>query len=423
MVGRLISKLSWISAGHLLNAILGLVTLKVWTVYLTPSELGVMGLTMTMASIILGVFASPIGQSILAGYAAHSRAGSGQCYRAIVGRLLLRNVAAAVILILICGGALNRIAGLPWALPLLAAGFVVIDARRYFEQSLLAAAHRQREYAMNSVLDTGARLLFVSGALIFSEPNAISAIVGNLAGAAAFLALFLLTGRLEAYPGAVLSGHEHIRTQAVRTAKPLYLSIILLNISEASNRYIIGWLFGLEATGLFIAAYGLVKRPYGIVNEAMAMTFTPALSDARARESQSETSRFRRLWLLLAIGIAALGVLLFAVLGDLIVDILLSDEYSAADSLVVYLATAIAIGNIANVYVGFLLVAGRTREILLSNAVAGIGGFILTVALCLMFGLSGAAWALGLAYGAQILVLVSFASAKPFPLSFRCMSR
>jgi hypothetical protein len=139
--------------------IAGVAFLKVSAVYLTPAEFGLTGLIIGLASILLGVVISPLTQAVFVGYAAHSQNGNIREFRTVSGAIIRKRLAIVVTLIAIMGTPVAKFLGLHWATSLMIAGLFAIDALRYFEEILLAAARRQREVAVMAIGDAWLRVL------------------------------------------------------------------------------------------------------------------------------------------------------------------------------------------------------------------------------------------------------------------------
>jgi O-antigen/teichoic acid export membrane protein len=403
----LFQDLSWAASGQALNVFVALASLKVWAVYLVPSELGLMGLIIGLSSILVGVAVSPLLQVALVSNVHHSRQGRAHEFRSVTSSILRTRVGFVAMLVVIIGVPIALYFDLHWTTPLVVAGLFLIDARRSYEEMLFASRRRQREVAMIAFGDASCRLMCVWLALVVGPATAYAAIVGNFIGAFLFLLLLRLLFPLEAFPGAFSVADElrlPMQHEILLQAKPLVPSAILTNLAEMGNRYIIGAMIGLGAAGLFIISYGLVKRPYGMLNHVIAMTITPVLSDALVSNNLDTIRRTRYLWMVFAGVPSVLGVVLFYVFEQPIVTVLLSKQYREAGDMLFGLALAIAICNVCNVLNGFLTTLGKTNAVLISNACGCFTTLALTVWLCSVMGVWGAIWALAAGYSLQVVL-------------------
>jgi O-antigen/teichoic acid export membrane protein len=414
-------EVSWAAAGQALSLIASVVAIKVWAVYLMPAELGLMALTIGLASILVGVAVGPVTQAMLVSYAAHSANGNSREFRTVAGALLRQITAVVATLIVITGIPIALYLGLHWATPLAVAGLFVVDACRSFEQILFAAARRQREVAMIDTGDIWFRLAFVWVFLVAFKSTGYAAIAGNLVGAIVFLSSIRLVLKLEAFPGAkpvAVNLRNSMREALLRLARPLFPSAILANLTEMGNRYLIGATIGVGAAGIFVVSYGLVKRPYGLLSHVFTMTMTPVLSNAIATKNIDNIRRIRFFWITFVAILSAIGVVLFFLLKRPIVAVLLSEQYTNAGDLFFGIAVAVAIYNVCNVICGFLITMGNAHAVLITNIAGTLVTLTLTVALCALIGLSGAVWALLLGYFVQFFtsILMFRTSSKRYQL-------
>lgn len=383
--------------------------IKVWASYLEPAELGLMGLVVGVASILLGMGIGPLLQAMFVRYTGHTQTGNARQFRTASGKLVRARTVWLMVLIVLAGYPATWYFALHWATPLAIMGLVIVDVIRAFEQRLFAAARRQRDLALTSAGDVLARLCFVWLFLHWFGGTAYAALFGNLFGAALFVILMRLALRLEAFPGAqdVASDlRQSMETEISRLAKPLLPSMVLANLTEMGNRYFIGATLGLPAAGLFVAGYGFVKRPYGMLNHVGEMTMTPVLGGAIHQGHAAEIRRARHIWLLFVAGLSALGAGLFWVLREPLVTIFLSDKYAGVTELLFGLAVAVSVFNIASVFNWFSMTLGDSSAVLINNIVGAAATSVLTIVLCLMFGLEGAVWALIIGYGLQLATSV-----------------
>ncbi len=406
---RLYGDAAWVAAGQLVSAIATLASLKVWAVYLEPAELGLMGLIIGLASILVGIVVGPLVQGIFIGYPAQTHNGHAREFRAVGFAILRKYVAIFSAFIILVGLPAAAALDLHWITPFLIMGLFAVEACRYFELALFAAARRQKDVAFISGGDAWFRFAFLWIFLEVGRPSAYTAVAGNLVGTFIFLVLARALLRFEAYPGSLPRDPREQRSMknaVMRLARPLFPAAVLSSVTAMSNRYLIGATVGLSAAGLFVVSYGLVKRPYGILNSIAEWTMTPVLAGAMAGGKAANIARARRIWLAFGGVAAAIGALLFYGLREPIVALVLSDDYARAADLLFGIALGIAMWNVSNILGGFSLTMGNSRAVLINNAVGCFANLVLTVTLCLAFGLIGAVWALAIGYLFQLIASI-----------------
>lgn len=403
------SDIVWVATGQALSALAMLGMMKVWAVFLDPAELGLMALVVGVPSILVGIILQPLFQAILVGYAAHAHQGNACTYRKVSGHLVTSRVLRIAVIIVAVGFPVTWLFDLHWIIPVLIIGLFIAEAVCIFEQMLFAAVRRQREVAIIVAGNVFFRLLFVWLFLFFHEASAYSAMIGNLVGAFLFVAFMRLRLQLEAFSATqqVLDSlSDAIEKEISTIAKPLMPSMVLANLTEMGNRYFIGATLGFHAAGLFVAAYGFVKRPYGMLNNVGEMTMTPILKSAINSGNSKLIAQTRLHWIAFTTVLSILGATLFYLFREPLVSIFLSNKYASISDMLAGLAVSIAFYNIANVFNWFSITLGDSRAVLINNIVGSTLTVILTIVLCLTTGLVGAIWALFIGYGIQLLVSV-----------------
>lgn len=404
----LLKDVSWTSTGQVINVGVALVTLKVWAVYLTPAELGLMALIISTASILAGIAVDPLVRAMLVRYSVHAEAGKDKEFRTVGWAIIARVVVLTIFAIVLIGVATCHFLELHWSTPLLVAGLFAVDARRYFEQTLLAARRRQQLVAMISVGDVCFRLAFL---LLFLESlgsSAYVAVAGNLFGALIVLTLLLVMTRSGDSPriSQIARGvDEQVRKEVMQIAWPIVPSNILANVSEMSSRYIIAAMLGLHQAGIFVAVYGLVKRPFGMLSDIGFMAMLPAYSEALAKHQTNEAARIRFIWFGGIVSLSIIGVALFYLLDDLIVAALLSENFGTASEYILTISIAMAIYNVIAILNGVLLAHGDSKSVLIGNLVAAVLTIVMLFSLVPVYGLHGAVWSIEVSYLLQFSIL------------------
>lgn len=388
----------WITAAQIMGVVCALASLRVWSVYLTPAKLGFMALVITFASILVGIISGPVMQVLVVCFARHQSEGRERAFRGETTRFLLRctGIVAGIVVV--------GILPLSWLLkldPLPCLAIIplfVIDSFREYERVMFSCVGRQRMVSLITALDVWTRFFFVWGMLALFGGSAEIAIAANVIGGGLALAAIMRLSRRVAYPGHAphdAALQAEIRGEIRTIAYPLMPSAVFVNMTEMSSRYVIGATIGLNAAGLFVMGYGLVKRPYGMLRDVGALLMMPLLSRRMVDGTAAEARRMRLLWLG-GIAIACLGGgLLFILLRDVIVATLMTERYApAVRSLIPVLALGIGLFTVASVLDDILLCERRSRAVLANRTVAFAVSTALLIALSTTHGLLGAAWSL-----------------------------
>ncbi len=406
---QLFREVSWASAGQVINVAVALLTLKVWAVYLTPAELGLMAIIISTASILAGIVVDPVVRAMLVRYSIYAEAGKEKEFRVVCLAVITRAAVMCVFAIVLIGVPVCHLLDLHWSTPLLVTGLFVIDARRCFEQTLLAAGRNQHSVAMVSVGDVSIRLIFLWLFLEGLGTSAYVAVAGNLFGALIVLTSLLVMTRSSASLGASSidrDAREKISKEILQIAWPIVPSNIFANVSEMSSRYIITAMLSLHHAGAFVAAYGLVKRPFGMLSDIGYVTMLPAYVEAIAKNNSHEAGRIKFIWLFSIISLSFIGAALFYALGDLITAVLLSEKYAIVSDYLFSIGIVISIFNVIAVLNGILLAHGSSRSILIGNAMSAVLSVVMLFALIPLYGLHGCVWAIGISYLLQFALLL-----------------
>lgn len=408
---RIFREVSWASVGQVINVGVALVTLKVWAVYLTPAELGLMALIISAPSILAGIVIDPLVRAMLVRYSVYAETGKEKEFRTVVWGVIARVVVMCVGSIFLIGAAICYFLDLHWSTPLLVAGLFAVDARRYFEQTLHAAARRQQVVAMISVGDVCFRLVFLWLFLEGLGSSAYVAVAGNLTGALIVLTLLLIMTRTGDRLNVSLIDREfskNVRKEILLIAWPIVPSNVLANISEMSSRYIVAAMLGLHQAGIFVAVYGLVKRPFGMLSDIGFMAMLPAYSESLAKHKSHEAARIRFVWFCGVVFLSIIGVVLFYFLDDLIVDTLLSKSFRDASEYFCIIGMAIAIYNVIAIYNAVLLAHGDSRSVLVGNTISAASTPIASILIIPYSGLHGAILGIFAGYTLHLLALLIY---------------
>jgi O-antigen/teichoic acid export membrane protein len=162
------------------------------------------------------------------------------------------------------------------------------------------------------------------------------------------------------------------------------------------DRYAIGACAGLAGAGVYSAVAGLVGRPYNVAGAVLTNYFRPLLFQRPRRAA--------RQWLFAAVGVGALGIAAFALLGGAVAWLALAPEYRrGAPAIMVALAIAQAFVIMTHSVDNAVLAAGASGA-LLRRQIWLVGTALLLVPACaLLYG------ALGAAIGRALAEAVKFA--------------
>lgn len=409
---RLMSEVSWATGAQLINAFIALGTLKVWAEYLPPRELGLMALVITSASILAGIVLEPLGRATLLKYTSFADLGEKSQFITAAANTFSLVTALTLTAVLVLSLLTIAFQRFDWTISFFLAGFFLIDSIRFFSQTILTCERNQKAVAAITIVDASLRatLLWVAVAT-FGGCSEI-ALAGNMAGAtlAAIFSTFQCRHHLLRLSPSqlIFDPRSSKRLKLIfHHAIPVAPANLLSHLSEATSRYIIASTLGLHHAGLFVATYGMVRRPYGMLADIGRTVMMPAYIEAVTRNQETLVRRLRFLWLTLVLGGSALGTLFLHFFRSELVEFLLSPDYASAATYLTSIALSVLILNTNTVLSGMLMSNGDTTSLLVGNGVATAVIVALTGFMASTLGFQGAIIAMGLGYLGQFLYLLA----------------
>ena len=218
-------------------------------------------------------------------------------------------------------------------------------------------------------------------------------VVGTVIGA---LATLLLTHM--GLPGLVnrFRWETAAADELIRFGKWIFLSTAFWFLSSQGDKAILGKFLSLETLGVYNIGYFLAAFPLALAHAVSGKVLIPIYREAPPKDSPANAAKLRRLRHALGLSILAL-LLVAALLGPAIVDLLYDARYTHSGAMLVLLAVA-QISQVAGLtYDQAALAAGDSRRFFVFSclrAILQVGLLLLGVTL---FGLIGALVATGIA--------------------------
>jgi O-antigen/teichoic acid export membrane protein len=186
-----------------------------------------------------------------------------------------------------------------------------------------------------------------------------------------------------------------------------------------SDRYLLQFLMGAEATGLYAASYDLAMRPLQVLMMVVAMACNPVIFHAYEAEGRAGADPLIRSQSELLLGLALPAAIGFIMLAPAITVVMFGEEFQqAARELIPWIAAATVLSGFQAFYLS--LAFSLPKQPLRQTGVLGagaLGNVILNLFLIPRFGLVGAALAT-LATYALIMDGSLFVGRRLFPLPF-----
>jgi O-antigen/teichoic acid export membrane protein len=406
---RIVSEGAWVAINQIGSALAALFSVRLLTELMEPQAYGLFTLLLGFSALAQGVAVNPFLQAMLRFYPDWSRRGSLGLVRAEGGRFIGSLVLALAGTVALASLALRPIAQEPAWLGVVVAAVLLLDSLRSFETSLFNAARRQRPMALWTTLDAWVRPLFAFAAIAYLGANAGAALIGYLLGSAVVAALFFVTTTREGATGQAPTTRDDpaVRPELRRSlwtyALPLMPIAIFGWISSVGDRYIIAGLLDLEQAGLYAAAYGLISRSY-LMMCGIELVIRPIYHEALASGDRAHAKAALRAWLLAVALVGGAGLLLIWLLKDVIAALLLAEPYRFAAPMMPWIAAGYWLFAFSEVFTRICYAHYATTSVLLIAASGAVFSFAIMFPAILTFGLMGAAMAVPLYFGAQLLV-------------------
>lgn len=393
----------WI-AGMQGTAALGhLVGVRILTEMLPPATFGEFSLWLGVVALVASGLANPTMQALLRYYPEYAVEGNGALVRVAVRGQLVKLIlwvlpmfAVAAITTVLLGLGDSVLLGLLVIM-------VAIEVTRMQNTALLNAVRAQRAYGVWAALDAWGRPLIAWLMIAHMGASTAHVLVGY---AFASLLTWVVMKRYVPHDEYVQGGvgHEMLVDRIWKYTLPLLPLGILGWISGMADRYMIGALMSPADVGLYVAIYGLASRPMLMFGGIVETTIRPAYQSALVEGNHQRAHSYLRKWTLFIVFGCAMAIAVAWAGHPWIARILLGEPYRSASFLIPWIVGGYALLILSHVANRVCYANEATRSILLVEftgaTLAVIFGFI-----CIMWaGLKGAAVAISLYYGVQLIM-------------------
>jgi O-antigen/teichoic acid export membrane protein len=392
---------------NILSALLGLLSVFIFTRLFSPHDYGVYLLGVGFASVISVFLVGWFRNLILS---EHARNDGADVRGLVISGYMICCLSAPI------AYGLGRLAGLDPAAALAAVVLSVAIGLFELTQDLV----RARLMALSVMKATLVRALAVLGlgaAIALVSPTGVLLLFSS---ALAYLLAVLVQSRT-AWRGTTLKFDGKGLASMAKAGLPLTVSLTLLAISSVTDRFMIANLVGAADAGKYVASLDLVRQTLMMPAMSAAAAFFPLAvqihagqGDAAARSHLAECAE-----LLFSITLpACLG---FAVISAHVANVILGADFrELAAQVMPIIAVAVVFQILTQQYLhASFLLSGRNSFYLINTASIIAANIILSYVLVGQYGAVGAAWA---RLGADIigfacaLVLSRFAFPVPLPL-------
>ncbi|QWG17668.1 polysaccharide biosynthesis C-terminal domain-containing protein [Bradyrhizobium sediminis] len=389
---------------NILSALLGLLSVFIFTRLFSPHDYGIYLLGLAFAAVVSVFLAGWFRNLILSGHAKDD----GTDVRGLVATGYVICCLAAPV-----AYALGRLVGLDTMAAIAAVVLAVAIGLFELTQDLV----RARLMAITAMKAT---LVRAGAALCLGIAAAMLGRTGILLLASSALAYLLaIAAQRSAWRGTVFKFDRARLLAAAKQGLPLTLSLTLLAISTVADRFIIANLVGTADAGKYIAGLDLVRQTLMMPAISAAAAFFPLAVQIHASQGEAAVRSHLGECVELLLSITLPACLGFAVISAHVANVVLGVDFRAmaAETMpIVAVAVIFQILTQQYLHVSFLL-SGRNSFYLINTASIIVVNIILSYALVSGYGTVGAAWArLGADLFGFVCALILSRRAFPIPL-------
>jgi O-antigen/teichoic acid export membrane protein len=392
-------------SANILSALLGLLSVIVFTRLFSPHDYGVYLLGIGFAAVVSTFLAGWFRNLILSGHARND----GTDVRGLVmsGYSICCLAAPAAY-------GLGRMVGLDPTAAMAAVVLAVAIGLFELTQDLIRA-RLQAVTVMKATLVRAIAALALGTAVALFSPTGFLLL---LSSALAYLLAVFVQSRT-AWRGTVVKFDRAALSAAAKQGLPLTLSLTLLAISSVTDRFMIANLVGAADAGRYVAGLDLVRQTLMIPAMSAAAAFFPLAVQIYTNRGATAVRSHLGECVELLLSITLPACLGFAVISSHVANVVLGVDFraTAAETMPI-LAVAVIFQILTQQYLhASFLLSGRNSFYLINTASIIVANVILSYVLVSKYGTAGAAWArLGADVFGFVCALILSRLAFPIPI-------
>jgi O-antigen/teichoic acid export membrane protein len=390
---------------NILSALLGLLSVIVFTRLFSPHDYGVYLLGIGFAAVVSTFLAGWFRNLILSGHARND----GTDVRGLVmsGYSICCLAAPAAY-------GLGRLVGLDPTAAMAAVVLAVAIGLFELTQDLIRARLRAVTVMKATLVRAIAALALGTAVALFSPTGFLLL----LSSALAYLLAVFVQSRT-AWRGTVVKFDRAALSAVAKQGHPLTLSLTLLAISSVTDRFMIANLVGAADAGRYVAGLDLVRQTLMIPAMSAAAAFFPLAVQIYANRGATAVRSHLGECVELLLSITLPACLGFAVISSHVANVVLGVDFraTAAETMPI-LAVAVIFQILTQQYLhASFLLSGRNSFYLINTASIIVANVILSYVLVSKYGTAGAAWArLGADVLGFVCALILSRLAFPIPI-------
>lgn len=394
-----------VGASQVLAAIGQIIGIRLLTDVLSPAVFGEIALIVGASTLATSVLINPTMQALLRYFPECAQSGQGVLAERMARQRILSMLWWALPLSapLLLTGLIQGWFGPAAAFLLLL--LVAVDGMKMFRTTVMNATRQHHRYGLWLVGEAWGRPLLAYGATLSLGIRVELVLIAYIAMSLALYALLFRSTDCQT-PAAVrgeLSGEDLLR-RFEAYARPLIPLGIVGWVSSMGDRYMIGSLLSAQSVGMYAAAYSLASRPLLMLSSIAETSIRPVYYDAVARQDRQASRKYLVVWLVIvsAGGVAACALL--TVFHGQLAGVLLGAEFREGSYLMPWVAAGYGLLALSHVTTRICYANDATRSVLTIETVGALCAVVAGLPLIYAYGLTGAAMAVPLYFGIQLLL-------------------
>jgi len=392
---RLAKEGFWVVAGQLIAILGGLVSVRVLTEILTPSDYGELALGLTLGTLLNSTAYGPLVNGAARYFPIASENNDLGNYLHAVHKLLFSATGIVIIISCICAIALLIISGIHLtALFLIALLFAILSGYNSLLNAIQNAARQRIIVALHRAAESWLKFIFAAGILLWLGASSTVA----LAGYSLAIVFVLISQRLY-FQKIYRHNHDVTNTSTDWQKKvwhyswPFGIWGIFYWAQSASDRWALEFFASTQDVGLYAALFHLGYYPMSIT-VTMAMQFLSPIMFQRAGDA-NDHQRIANVnalsWRLTALALIGTFIIFLAALffHTKIFQLFVAEEFAIVSHLLPWMLLSSGIFAASQTIALNLMSQMHTHIMMAANIVTAIFGVIFNLAGAYWYGVTG----------------------------------
>lgn len=414
MFKELLRQSSWYFVGHGAGVVISLIAFPLWTRYFTVEEYGILSLIGAAVTFVTPVTKLGLHKAVLRFFAEFRSGNRGHPESSFyttffIGALTLGALIGVVFLGVVIALGPDRFGSAQTYSLFILAGFtLILPPGNSIYHPFLRVEEKPKEYVSIRTFQACLRLA-LSAVFVFVFLLGLKGIYLSALCVQGFMLVYVLFS-LKRQKKVILSSFSiGLLFEGLSFGIPLIAAQLANHISNIGDRFVLQFLLGSEAVGLYAVGYGLTTHLKSLLTVGM-FVITPMYVKIWEEQGRRKTEEFLNSVLDYYLMAAIPGIILFSAFGGDILVLLASSKYEQAKVLMPYLAAPLVLHGAISIYTAGIFIHKKTKLILYFTVSAGILNIILNYILIPIMGIVGAAVATLISYMFLIALANIFSS-------------